>query len=231
MSRTLPDTRPHLTRDERDLLRGVFRYCHLAGWRMGGAQGRRGNFVSPDKSMDADWWSYRRPDGTILQLSTLTEWGTPKGSICHAEISSVREAVDIACAYGLLPQDFSSAHRAILYTAPLTLPADQVDVGWQLLDASDETSWHPVTAVLECEDEHAETFVHPTLGEMPGYIAGRCGHRVAGSEWRAGFRVCERCPSSADTGCTILVSTAYQDGNAHMPSDATVDVRIPAGEL
>lgn len=28
----------------------------------------------------------------------------------------------------------------------------------------------------------------------PGYLTGRCGHAVAGSEWRAGFRVCERCP-------------------------------------
>ncbi len=30
-------------------------------------------------------------------------------------------------------------------------------------------------------------------GPMPGYVAGYCGHRVAESEWRAGFRVCERC--------------------------------------
>jgi hypothetical protein len=28
---------------------------------------------------------------------------------------------------------------------------------------------------------------------MPGYVVGECGHRVAGSEWRAGFRNCERC--------------------------------------
>lgn len=37
------------------------------------------------------------------------------------------------------------------------------------------------------------TFHHPAFGHMPGYYVGRCGHRVAGSEWRAGFRVCERC--------------------------------------
>lgn len=29
---------------------------------------------------------------------------------------------------------------------------------------------------------------------VTGYVAGLCGHRVAGSEWRAGLRVCERCP-------------------------------------
>jgi hypothetical protein len=27
-----------------------------------------------------------------------------------------------------------------------------------------------------------------------GYVTGRCGHAVAGSEWEAGYRVCERCP-------------------------------------
>ena len=26
-----------------------------------------------------------------------------------------------------------------------------------------------------------------------GYVVGACGHRVAGSEWMAGFRNCERC--------------------------------------
>lgn len=37
----------------------------------------------------------------------------------------------------------------------------------------------------------------------PGFVAGWCGHRVAESEWRAGFRVCERCPEpdSDPTDC------------------------------
>lgn len=30
-------------------------------------------------------------------------------------------------------------------------------------------------------------------GIVPGYVAGECGHRVAQSEWKAGFRRCERC--------------------------------------
>jgi hypothetical protein len=30
-------------------------------------------------------------------------------------------------------------------------------------------------------------------GGQLGYVVGECGHRVAGSEWRAGFRNCERC--------------------------------------
>lgn len=29
-------------------------------------------------------------------------------------------------------------------------------------------------------------------GGMAGYVVGKCGHRVAESEWRAGFRNCER---------------------------------------
>lgn len=43
---------------------------------------------------------------------------------------------------------------------------------------------------------------YPTPGSkipgQPGYVVGTCGHRVAGSEWRAGFRTCERCPSDTD---------------------------------
>jgi hypothetical protein len=38
----------------------------------------------------------------------------------------------------------------------------------------------------------------PPSGPMPGYVAGRCGHRVAESEWRAGCRTCERCPDGGD---------------------------------
>jgi hypothetical protein len=29
----------------------------------------------------------------------------------------------------------------------------------------------------------------------PGMVAGTCGHAVAGTEWLAGFRTCERCPA------------------------------------
>jgi hypothetical protein len=30
-------------------------------------------------------------------------------------------------------------------------------------------------------------------GGMTGFVVGECGHRLAASEWRAGFRNCERC--------------------------------------
>lgn len=44
---------------------------------------------------------------------------------------------------------------------------------------------------------------------QPGYVVGTCGHRLAGSEWRAGFRTCERCPDdapaiSADAAAHVL---------------------------
>lgn len=47
-----------------------------------------------------------------------------------------------------------------------------------------------------------KTPVYPTPGSpippeftggMTGFVVGECGHRLAGSEWRAGFRNCERC--------------------------------------
>ena len=40
-----------------------------------------------------------------------------------------------------------------------------------------------------------EPFNNPDLpAEMTeGFVVGECGHRVAGSEWAAGFRSCERC--------------------------------------
>jgi hypothetical protein len=81
----------------------------------------------------------------------------------------------------------------------------------QVFDAVD----HDLHKQIECDEETgedgypalAEAFVEarryyasdetepfdPGTGPWPGYVAGRCGHRVAESEWRAGFRVCERC--------------------------------------
>lgn len=41
-----------------------------------------------------------------------------------------------------------------------------------------------------------ELFHNPAVGTLAGYAAGACGHRVALSEWFAGFRTCERCPGT-----------------------------------
>lgn len=42
--------------------------------------------------------------------------------------------------------------------------------------------------------EVGKPFYNEATGFIPGYVAGKCGHRVAESEWRAGFRTCEQCP-------------------------------------
>lgn len=43
----------------------------------------------------------------------------------------------------------------------------------------------------------SEDPVYPEPGsaipDQPGFVVGECRHRVARSEWRAGFRTCERC--------------------------------------
>ena len=210
MQRTLPDTRPHLTRSERDLLTAISRYCRAAGWRYGGVNGV-GDFVAPDKSVDVDWWSYHRSTSSVLQISTLSAYGTHTGSVCSAEIGSVDEAVDIACAYGLLPANFSSAYRvaaadaalAPRYTHRIAMRADQIEAvyvdelapGWQVLDARDETTWHDVLGVADCEDDTCR------IRDIIGIT------------------------------CVVLLSPGYSGERAHLESDETVQVRIPVGEL
>jgi hypothetical protein len=49
----------------------------------------------------------------------------------------------------------------------------------------------------ECDHPDGETAGHPFPGR-PGYVTGNCGHAVAGSEWAAGFRNCERCGETDD---------------------------------
>lgn len=45
---------------------------------------------------------------------------------------------------------------------------------------------------------------------LPGYVVGYCGHRVAGSEFTAGYLTCERCgtpelPADPDNTLTVRV--------------------------
>jgi hypothetical protein len=75
-----------------------------------------------------------------------------------------------------------------LLAALTHLRAYQLDVCAQLL---------AVEGAQPLEDSggqvgRAVPFVGPA-GPVPGFVAGTCGHRVAESEWRAGFRLCERC--------------------------------------
>jgi hypothetical protein len=76
---------------------------------------------------------------------------------------------------------------------------DQFDVLRKIIDEAE-------AAIVACELEMAEdeltddqdAEVDPAVVGTPfpgrtGYVTGQCGHAVAGSEWRAGFRTCERC--------------------------------------
>lgn len=49
--------------------------------------------------------------------------------------------------------------------------------------------------IAEIQKENAIPFVNPDLPPelTVGFVAGRCGHRVARSEWNVGIRDCERC--------------------------------------
>ena len=52
--------------------------------------------------------------------------------------------------------------------------------------------WHPDDAPPEYPEPGSE--IPPEKnGGMAGYVVGYCTHRVAASEWAAGFRNCERC--------------------------------------
>jgi hypothetical protein len=144
----------------------------------------------------------------VLQISTLSAYGTHTSSICSAEIGSVDQAVDIAVAYGLLPLDFSSAYRAAraaaalvsAYTSAIAMRADQVEQtyvdelapGWQVLDARDELTWHDIAGVADCEDDTCR------INDIIGVT------------------------------CVVLLSDAWAAGAAHLVSDETVQVRIPA---
>jgi hypothetical protein len=79
------------------------------------------------------------------------------------------------------------------------------------------------------DDSNDAAPVYPAPGsEIPGqpsYVVGNCGHRVAGSEWRAGYRVCERCPSEAAMAEQLLtadeMSEAIRDtDSAHYLTEA-----------
>ena len=64
---------------------------------------------------------------------------------------------------------------------PGIAPADDVLIAWARV-AADPEALQP-----------GDPIPPEQAGGMTGFVVGECGHRVAGSEWRAGFRNCERC--------------------------------------
>jgi hypothetical protein len=53
----------------------------------------------------------------------------------------------------------------------------------------------PLLVTDDDEDEPRYPAPGSYIPDQPGYVVGLCEHRVALSEWRAGFRCCERCVS------------------------------------
>lgn len=71
--------------------------------------------------------------------------------------------------------------------------------GWQC-DARGD--YCPKCKANEPVDQAAAVYPAPgsEIPGVPGYVVGTCEHRVAKSEWRAGFRTCERCNFGGQDG-------------------------------
>ncbi|MGI5178645.1 hypothetical protein ACQEVZ_20145 [Dactylosporangium sp. CA-152071] len=131
MSRTLPDTRPHLTRAERDLFTAVRRHLRADGWTVYGDEAEhRGARIA------ADWtypWSVDGKTGRILRIKLLTALGSTQRIAADVDVDSVQEAVDVAVALGLLPQGMSSVYQAGLEapTPPVASPQPWLPRDWR----------------------------------------------------------------------------------------------------
>lgn len=53
---------------------------------------------------------------------------------------------------------------------------------------------HPYVIGYAADDQVPWVNELVPMGMLQGFVVGHCGHRVAQTEWRAGFRVCEHCP-------------------------------------
>lgn len=64
--------------------------------------------------------------------------------------------------------------------------------------------YHAALAATQADGPAPQEPVYPEPGssipDWPGYVVGTCQHRIAESEWRAGYRACERCPASTVPG-------------------------------
>lgn len=79
----------------------------------------------------------------------------------------------------------------VLEDKGLIEPVDAEGRRYQLTDAGRKALEEPGRVLVYPEIGSA---IPPEMtGGMTGFVVGKCGHRVAGSEWAAGFRNCERC--------------------------------------
>ena len=105
------------------------------------------------------------------------------------------------------------------------------------MPVQDCDAWRDVAGTKPSESTEADApAAYPEPGSeipgQPGYVVGKCGHRVAASEWRSGFRVCERCPYPDTTGARGTASDSSQPAGAATAADvihhAAQILRTPA---
>lgn len=107
-------TEPRPT-DERRLLATVRRWMRANGWIID-----RDEAEHRGARLIVDWayrWAIDGKTGRVLRVRLLHDHGATKHTCFDVNVDSVREAVDLAVAYGMLPLAFSSAYRAGLDAA------------------------------------------------------------------------------------------------------------------
>ena len=92
---------------------------------------------------------------------------------------------------GLLRQARKTGDGQPRYTEPLCLAADQIGTGWLILDASDETCWHPVLQVLECDSSAHDD---PAFADG-GVIIVSPAYRSGEAHWPANAQLTVRIPA------------------------------------
>jgi hypothetical protein len=133
-------------------------------------------------------------------------WPAPKAAApvrdpLEAPIIATVDVVDVA-QHAVTMYGSEEAAAAVL---PPGVEFLKHDYRFELSRNGGTTSFHrgatadDIAAYAQREQRHREQGwapgdpFNPGTGVMPGYVVGECSHRVAQSEWAAGFRKCERC--------------------------------------
>jgi hypothetical protein len=88
-----------------------------------------------------------------------------------------------------------AVHGSVQVHSGTVVEPERLQAGAQFLIYDDQT----VSVVVNPETCMASpipcnvVFFNEEIGYRAGYVPGDCGHAVAGMEWRAGLRNCERC--------------------------------------
>lgn len=98
------------------------------------------------------------------QLRCIVEDDAPLQALMYAiddALMYVGDPEDPATAIDPIPAEVLAVLGQPLYTAPLQLEAEVVGAPtggpcWQIIDASDESTWHDLTAVTRCEKPGCE---------------------------------------------------------------------------